>query len=470
MRLYRNALALCAATLLWLAAPPAHAGVTISNIFLFQGSALDPNGRHPSSGLIRGTDGNFYGTTGQQGFTNSGTIFQLTPAGQITTLGILRNTNGADPFGELVQGTNGSLYGTASEGGVGNYGTIYEVTTNGVLSVLDMFNGTNGAAPYGGLLPGADGNFYGMTSAGGTDGYLPNPTGVTNGYGTVFKMTPAGVLTTIASFHGTNGATPYGALVEDTNGNFYGTTTAGGASGNGVVFELAAGNGAVSALVSFDYTNSGASPVAGLVQGTDGNYYGMTSTGGTNSVGTVFRVTPAGALTTLVSFDTVNGYSPAYGALIQGRDGNFYGTTQLGGTNNAGNVFQMTLSGKVTSLVSFDGVVLGSYPVAGLLETAPGSFLGTTSDGAAANGGGTVFRLIVPPAPRFMAYGRSGNSFMLSWSTVTNQKYQLQYKTDLTQGIWNNLGVAIPCTNSTSTVYDPLVPGPGRVYRVEQLP
>ena len=107
----------------------------------------------------------------------------------------------------------------------------------------------------------------------------------------------------------------------------------------------------------------------------------------------------------------------------------------------------------------------------GLLETTPGSFFGTTENGAAANGGGTVFHLIVPPAPRFQAYGRSGNSFMLSWSTVTNQTYQLQYKTNLTQGSWNNLGAAIPCTNSTSTVYDPLVPGPGRVapYRATAL-
>ena len=250
------------------------------------------------------------------------------------TAGVLWNTNGAFPYGDLVQGTNGSFYGTASEGGFGDNGTIFEVTTNGVLSVLDMLYGTNGAAPYCGLMLGADGNFYGTTSAGGADGYLPNPTGITNGYGTVFKMTQAGVLTTIASFHGTNGAAPYGALVEDASGDFYGTTTAGGDSGNGVVFKLASGGGTVIALASFDYTNSGASPSGGpSSRERTAITTELTSTGGTNSVGTVFRVTPAGTLTTLVSFNGVNGSSPAYGALIQGSvTGNFYGTTQSGGT------------------------------------------------------------------------------------------------------------------------------------------
>jgi len=369
----------------------------------------------------------------------------------------LRNTNGAFPYGNLVQGTNGSFYGTASEGGFGDNGTVYEVTTNGVMTVLDMFKGTNGSAPYGGLLLAADGNLYGTTSAGGS-----------NGYGTIFKMTQAGALTPVATFLNTNGAAPYGALVQDTNGNFYGTTSAGGAYGDGAVFKLAAGTGALRALASFDSTNSGASPFAGLVQGTDGNFYGTTSTGGTNMHGTVFRITPAGALTTLVSFNGVNGNSPAYGALIQGSDGNFYGTTQYGGTNGAGNVFQMTESGGLTSLASFTGVLVGSYPVAGLVETTPGSFLGTTLDGAAANGGGTVFHLIAPPS--FQTFGRVGSSFMLTWTTTTNEVYQLQYKTNLNQGTWSNLGAAIPCTNSTSTVFDPLVPGPGKLYRVEQLP
>jgi uncharacterized repeat protein (TIGR03803 family) len=450
------------AACLWASA--VHAGGTLTNFFLFQGISTDPNGRHPSGGLVHASDGNYYGTTTLQGIGNWGTVFQLTPAGQLNTIATFHNTNGNQPYGSLVQGADGRLYGTTSEGGPWKEGTVFAITTNGNLTTLAYFDGTNGAAPFDGLLPGSDGNFYGTTSAGGSG---------TNQSGTLFRLTPGGELTALVSFAVTNGANPFGSLVEDTNGFYYGTTYAGGLYGDGVVFRFDTNSGVVTALVSFDFTNNGANPQAGLLLASDGNFYGMTSAGGPDpsQSGTVFRMTPGGVLTTLVSFNGVNGSTPYYGALIQGSDGNLYGTTAAGGTNEVGNVFQMTLGGVVTSVGSFDALLLGGQPLGGLMEATPGSFFGTTYLSPENGNGGTIFHWTVPSPPQFLASGLSGHSYMLRFSTVTGQVYQVQYKSDINQSGWSNLGLSIPCTNSSSTVYDPMVPGSGgRVYRVVTVP
>ena len=204
------------------------------------------------------------------------------------------------PSAGLVQGNDGSLYGTTAYGGASGNGTVFRVTTNGVLTILLSFNGTNGSHPVAALVQGSDGNFYGTTACGGTNG----------NNGTVFQVTPAGVLTTMASFSGTNGRHPAGALVQGADGNFYGTTLRGGADGLGTAFQMTPA-GTLSRLVSF--TGANGPPFAGLVQGTNGSFYGTTSLGG-SGCGTVFEMTPAGRLTTLVRLGRRQWFGPVWRA------------------------------------------------------------------------------------------------------------------------------------------------------------
>ena len=236
--------------------------------------------------------------------------------------------------------------------------------------VLISFNGPDGGDPSAALAQGTDGNFYGTTQYGGT-----------YGEGTVFRMTTNGTLTTLLSFHYSNGAYPHAGLVQGADGNFYGTTAGGGTYGDGTVFRMTA-NGTLITLASFNYSVNGGSPYAGLLQGTDGNFYGTTEDGGTYGDGTVFRMTTNGTLTTLASFNYTNGAYP-YAGLVQGADGNFYGTTEDGGTYGDGTVFRMTTNGTLTTLVSFNYSVNGGYPYAGLVQGADGNFYGTTADGGA---------------------------------------------------------------------------------------
>ncbi len=253
-----------------------------------------------------------------------------------TTLVNFDGTNGDNPqFMSFVQGTDGNLYGTTSGGGTDNNGTVFKMTPAGKLTTLHSFcygtGCTDGYNPYGSVVQGADGNFYGTTSGGGAFSC-----------GTVFKITPAGKLTTIHNFDlYTDGCEPGGALTQ-AGGVFYGTTVVGGAptascpSTCGTIFKMTAA-GKLTTLYTFCSLAGcadGSNPSYGLVLATDGNFYG-TSGGGAGSCypvgycGTVFKITPAGLLTTLHTFVSVEGGNPS--PLIQATDGNFYGTTGFGG-------------------------------------------------------------------------------------------------------------------------------------------
>ena len=185
------------------------------------------------------------------------------------------------------------------------------------LQTLCSFNGTNGRGPYAALTLANDGNFYGTTSSGGSAGY-----------GTVFQVTTNGALTSLVSFPGTNGQWPTAALTLGNDGNFYGTTEAGGSAGYetgyGTAFQVTT-NGTLTTLVFFSNYTNGANPYAALTLGNDGNFYGTTEDGGSAGYGTVFQVTTNGTLTTLVSFNSTNGANP-YAALTLGNGGNFYAT------------------------------------------------------------------------------------------------------------------------------------------------
>ncbi len=301
------------------------------------------NGANPEfpMALVQGSDGNFYGTTELGGATTSyGTLFKLTPS-LITIYSFCAQsgcTDGAYPMGGLIQATNGSLYGTTQQGGAnGAYGTVFKISSTGALTTLYSFCAQTGCT---------DGSYPIAGLVQGTDGNFYGTTmgGGANDAGTVFKLTPTGALTTLYSFctqtSCTDGDAPYAGLIQATNGNFYGTTEGGGANDSGTIFEITS-TGALTTVYNFcAQTNctDGATPLGGLVQGSNGNLFGITMGGGANNGhGTVFSITTAGSLTTLYSFCAQSSCADGafpLAALIQGNDGNFYGTTAEGGNSN----------------------------------------------------------------------------------------------------------------------------------------
>ena len=381
--------------LAWLAALPSSRGqntATLTTLHTFTG----PDGGYPSSGLILGSDGNFYGLTGGVSGDNDGTFFRMTPTGTLTTLYAFNgSTDGGTPGGDLIQGGGGNFYGTATGILSSNDGTVFRITPAGVITTLYSFTGAgDGATPEGGVILGSDGNLYGTT------------TGGDDNFGTIFRVTPAGAISVLYRFTGgSDGENPEAGLIQGSDGNFYGTTTggettAGVVAGYGSVFRITPA-GAFTTLYSFDDGTDGGFPTAGLLEGGNGNFYGTTEEGGTAGSGTAFMITPGGALTTLYTFTGVgsDGMYPA-AALILGSDGNFYGTTAAGGSAGAGTVFMMTPAGVVTTLYSFNGSSDGTAPFARLRQDGAGIFYGTTNGGES-GGYGTVFKLQVGATPAF---------------------------------------------------------------------
>ena len=407
----------CIFFLSWAAVPFASPGQSFTTLVNFNGS----NGASPVFGpLVQGTDGNLYGTTELGGVSNVGTVFKMTTSGALTTLCSFNSTDGANPLAGVVQAIDGSFYGTTELGGVSNVGTVFKMTSGGILTVLHSFDSTDGANPYASLVQATDGNFYGTTFYGGA-----------HGYGTIFRMTPGGVLTTLHSFDFTHGANPAARLVQATDGQFYGTAVFGGNGlpyGYGTIFKVTAG-GALTTLHRFDFTD-GIEPGGGLIQATDGNFYGTTSAGGADIIdcsegcGTVFKMAPSGMLVTLHSFEFTDGTLP-WSGLVQGTDGNFYGTTQgaQGGAINEGTIFEITEGATLTTLHTFS-FTDGSTPEAGLLQATDGTFFGTTSQGGANNGiNGTIFSLSVGLGPfvkTLPASGKVGTAIRILGTNLTS--------------------------------------------------
>lgn len=278
-------------------------------------------------------------------------------------------SEGASPFASLIQATDGNFYGTTYKGGAGSCtgvptpaegcGTVFKLDSSGDLTTLHRFAGSDGAWPVAGLIEATDGNFYGTTQQGGND------CGLGQGCGTVFKMDSAANLTTLHSFAGSDGAWPNG-LIQASDGNFYGTTNSGGATSHGTVFKMGS-DGTLTTLHSFaGGPSEGRSALGGLIQAADGDFYGTTSSGGASGFGTLFKIDSAGSLTTLHSFVLSDGVSP-YASLIQTTDGNYYGTTNGGGASHLGTVFRMDSSGDLTTLHSFVGSD-GSGPYGSLIR------------------------------------------------------------------------------------------------------
>jgi uncharacterized repeat protein (TIGR03803 family) len=333
------------------------------------------------------------------------------PAQTVSTIADFDQTNGGSPNGPLVQGPNGNLYGTTMLGGTSSRcdaqygcGTVFEITPDGTLTTLYNFcsqpSCADGRTPVGGLALAANGNFYGITS-------LKSA----NQNGTIFEITPEGTLTTLYSFcsqaNCTDGKNPAGALIQASNGNLYGVTTNGGSAthcdnGCGTIFQVTPA-GQFSTVFTFcletECTHDGRNPEAGMVQAANGNFYGTTTAGGKNGdEGTIFEFTSAGTLKTLYNFCALSGCADGWeplAAMIQARNGNLYGTTQFGGAHEGGSAFEITPTGTFSTLYSFcaqSNCADGANPLSQLTQATDGSFYGTTWAGGA-NDDGTAYRL-----------------------------------------------------------------------------
>lgn len=410
------AASVCAALLICAAmALPARAQ-TLTTIHSFNVT----DGEAPN-GLVQGTDGNLYGTTSAGGANLScilggcGTAFKITTGGAFQSIyNFCSQKNCRDGFrpgSGLVQGGDGNFYGTTADGGI-IVGTYFKLTPAGVLTTLHDFDVTDGSYPIG-IVEATDGNFYGTTSEGG---------GLN--LGKIFRATPSGTVTTVHHFCALPGCAdgdyPDAVPIQATDGNLYGTTGDGGAYSGGTVYKTTL-NGKLSVLYSFcQQTGCADGSVGnGVIQGLDGNFYGTTRGGGAYAAGTVFKLTPAGVLTTLYSFcpqsGCVDGSVPA-SPLLQATDGNLYGTTSSGGASYEGTLFRITPSGAFKTLYSFCSQSLctdGEVPAAPLTQDTNGIIYGTTAYGGTGDcsvGCGTVFSLALGLRPFVKTEPTSGKA------------------------------------------------------------
>jgi uncharacterized repeat protein (TIGR03803 family) len=431
------------------------------SIQLLRGFGSNP--KNPQARLLQAKDGRFYGTT-EFGGTNgeNGTVFRITPNGDFTAIFSFGGMNGSRPVAGLIQGTDGHLYGTTAFGGTnGDQGTVFRITTNGVFTSLHSFGGTDGSSPQAPLVQGTDGNLYGSTAFGG--GSADN--------GSFFRITTGGVFTHLFALpsNGRSGKSPMGGLVQGGDGNFYGTTALGGTgSDDGTVFRLTS-SGGFSSLFSFNGAN-GSGPAAGLILGTDASLYGTTEFGGANNDnGTVFKITQAGAFTLLHSFRGVDGNYPV-AELEVGGDGNFYGTTSgdraFGGTNTFGTIFRITPTGVLTTLNVFGGTN-GASPVAALSYGSDGNFYGSTFEGGPGSGG-TIFRIVETPVIDLIT---SLNGIVtVRWSSFSQGSYRVEFKTSVNAPSWTALFPDVVATTTRTSITNAVGGATQRFYRVRLLP
>ncbi|MGC4013499.1 MAG: hypothetical protein QM755_03120 [Luteolibacter sp.] len=393
-------------------------GGTFTTLAHFGGSL----GKYPRSRLTRAANGSFYGATEDGGLNDDGTIFSMSANGTVTTMAEVGSIGGLWPESP-VMGADGNLYGPCQGDHGGGLGLIYRLTPQGVLTKFYDSTSGVGEQPEGNLVQGPDGNFYGTTRYGGQrdsgmlfkatpegemtqilqladhrdenigtslvfgadgamygtiagSGYLPDRGGI-------FRVTTRGEWSTFASFTGQSGFSPW-QLIHGWDGNFYGTTGGGGSAGRGVVFKMTA-DGTLSTLASFPGGAGASAPGGGfgLLLARDGTLYG-TSFGGTGK-GVVYKVTTEGVLSTVAEFtDDIPGPGSALAPLMEGSDGNLYGTTYYGGSANGGTLFRLTPSGELTRIASLPAYTGSSQPP---IETEDGTFLIATRGGPRGYGG-----------------------------------------------------------------------------------
>jgi uncharacterized repeat protein (TIGR03803 family) len=356
------------------------------------------DGVDPFNSVTKDSQGNLIGTALTAGPNGAGTVYKLTPKGAFSVLyGFSASgTDAQYPVSDprLVKDSSGNFYGTASGGGQSNNGAIFKVAPDGTETVLYSFTGGNdGGSPNGGVLLDGKLDIYGTTTSGGI-----------YGGGTFYELTANGTFKVIYAFGaGSDGQDPQAGLYKDPKGNYWGTTAVGGASGNGTVFKITS-KGVESVVYSFTAGNDGYIPESTLIADKQGNLYGTTHYGGVYGGGTVFKITPSGAETTLYSFTGgSDGYTPV-GGVVMDTSGNLYGQTFGQGSTNTtcpapgqcGSVYEITPAGTEITLHDFAAGSDGDSPEEGLLLS--GSYLyGTTQSGGGTGCGGygcgTVFEV-----------------------------------------------------------------------------
>jgi len=354
------------------------------------------DGGNPVDGLMMSSKGFLYGTASTGGTSGLGVVFLIAVSGTETVLhNFLGGSDGATPNGGVIENASGRLFGTTTAGGASGAGTVYALQGK-TETVLYSFVGgtTDGSDPQAGLAMDKSGNLYGTTSAGGA-----------SGNGTVFELvapkTARGKWTekVLYSFGtSTDGAMPVGGVIFDSAGNLYGTTSAGGTGGYGTVFQLQPGTvWKENILHNFQNAADGATPYAGLVSDASGNFYGAATAGGNNGGGTVFELSPSKSGFNFSVLTSVPGWgiSGTFRNVVIGPLGSIYATTHCDGANNAGTIYRLTPSGSSWTyklLYTFTGGSDGLYSISNLVLMKSGVLYGTTIDGGT-DGAGTVYAI-----------------------------------------------------------------------------
>ncbi|MBL7930441.1 MAG: SprB repeat-containing protein, partial [Bacteroidia bacterium] len=345
------------------------------------------NGSVPYGSLLHASNGKLYGMA-SAGSSGGGVIFEYDAS--LSTYSLMFSfggTSGAGPTGALIQASNGKLYGMTSGGGASIYGVLfeYDLSTYTYTKKVD-FLGLNGASPYGSLIQASNGKLYGMTNNGGA-----------NYFGNIFEYDiSTNTYSTIYSFNSTNGKYPYGSLIQASNGKLYGMASDGGANNSGVIFEYNLSTSTYTTLVDFNGTGYGANPRGSLLQASNSKLYGLTMYGGTSNAGTMFEYDFSNStFTKIVDFTGTNGQGPQ-GSLMQASNSKLYGMTYQAGASSFGTLFEYDYSTSTFATKLNFNATNGGFPAYGhLIELNPCAVTGTVTKtnvtcNGAANGSATV--------------------------------------------------------------------------------
>jgi uncharacterized repeat protein (TIGR03803 family) len=481
--------------------------LTTNGIFTTLVSFHGTNGSKPKAALTQGTDGDFYGTTLQGGTNDAGTVFKMTPGGAVTVLYSFDGEIFLSPYTALAQSGDGAFYGAAAD----VYGSIFRITPDGLFTNLYTFTGgIDGYKPVDSLTFGTDGNLYGMVNEGGA-----------YDHGAVFRMSPDGSLTNLYSFSGgLDGWNLAGPLVQGGDRALYGITQSSGTNIGGVEFINGATafrltrEGVFAQVCDFGVGNP---PWGGLLYSSDGNFYGTTHGAGFGPIeqgpsranGTLFLLTPNGSLSTLLELDGFNDGARPETPLLEGPDGSIYGTTSIGGPGGHGTIFKLTFTTapQITTQpanqkavtganVSFSVAVFGARPLSyqwrkngnnlvdnatisgstaraltlsnvSAADTATYSVVVSNNLGSMTSAN-ALLTVVSPPV--FQSISRTGGVITLTWTSIAQQKYRLQYNFDLGSTNWLNLGSTITATNNKVTASDGIGSLTQKFYRVILVP
>ena len=419
-------------------------------------------GSQPLSQLYLGRDNVLYGTTSLGGSANAGTIFRVNLDGSgYTTLKEFLGSDGSQPLAGVIQGRDGSLYGTTCTGGAYNLGTVFRLRSSGTFTILHSFSGdADGQNPRAALIQASDGLLYGTTY-----------TGSSSNRGTIFSVrTNGNSYSVLHIFTGyPDGQQCESKLLEGSDGALYGTTSLGGFWILGTIFRLDKDGGNYAILHYFSNAGGeGRSPVAGLIEGSDGSLYGTTYNGGITNHGTLFTMSKDGN-----SYAILRSFSSADGGgkwpdteLVEGSDGMLYGATEQGGINDRGVIFKMNKDGTgYAALRNFANTGSdGRAPKSALTPTTNGVIYGTTQFGGEADAG-CIFALSSAALPaRILTFTRSTGSNSFQFTGTSFAQYDLQRSTNLIS--WSTLSTLTTTTNGSFKFTDPSPPaGPG-FYRI----